>query len=249
MGAWSSNTAANRCAAVIYRGFEIQRRKPIETPIFRGNISKPIINDVVCIDAQSFFTWPISSICFRNIVGHGLIKLILSARGYGFIGELSRPRLSDWFSIGKGFPLKSCREGNNTSCYDPCSGSSVQEYKMESVSFICPRGTSEGYERTLRANYLLPHQSSLFLSSKPDQRRDSEIAEQRDGAEYFNPKFYFFATLFLFSVGSFLVGFGWWYAHNGNGPVGWGLGFWALVGVGVAVSVVVFGLKCCQNAQ
>ena len=54
-------------------------------------------------------------------------------------------------------------------------------------------------------------------------------------------------SLFSF-FGSFLLGFGSWYAHYGDGPVGWGLLLWVIGGVGITASVAVFGLRCCQNA-
>jgi len=92
-------------------------------------------------------------------------------------------------------------------------------------------------DSSLRSYHLLSHQSGLlldfservlrsnrsFIVRAPDQDSYTKIAKKNNRTDNFSPKFYCFASAFLFLLSLFLIGFGWWYAHNGDGSVGWGL--------------------------
>src|ERR1700722_2025806 len=59
------------------------------------------------------------------------------------------------------------------------------------------------------------------LVSTPDQDREGRVDEENKKSRYFGPKFHRLSSIFLFLLGSFLVGKGWWNAHYGKRAV-WG---------------------------
>jgi hypothetical protein len=72
----------------------------------------------------------------------------------------------------------------------------------------------------------------------------SSIQSQDYDANYFNPKFNCLASILLFFIGTFLIGFGWW-DHYGDRPVWKGI---ALTCIGFVVNVfavVVLTSYCC----
>jgi hypothetical protein len=89
---------------------------------------------------------------------------------------------------------------------------------------------------------------SRFLVGAPHQNGEGSVDDEYESANEFDAEFYCFSSLPLFPFSTFLLGFGWWCAQYGQGSVGWGLSLWCIGGIGIVTSMVVLGLRCCQNA-
>jgi hypothetical protein len=89
---------------------------------------------------------------------------------------------------------------------------------------------------------------SSFLVCAVHQGRESSVNEQNKSAEHFNSKFYRLASLCLLALGLLLFGWGWWNTDHGEIPIWRVLLLMAIGGCMVSISILVFGLHCCQNS-
>jgi len=160
VGAWTSSTASDRGGAVIRWRFETQRRKPVVTYIARSGISEPIIDGVMCVNAQAFFSRPINAAGFWYSMRHWIVKIVLAARCDRLIRKMNLPRFAYRFSVWKRFSLQSRGKIDNFASYS--IGAVVNKREVEHVAVGYPVWAGEAYERTLSSGQLLLLERSLL---------------------------------------------------------------------------------------
>jgi hypothetical protein len=88
---------------------------------------------------------------------------------------------------------------------------------------------------------------SSLLVSAPDQDREKSIYDEDDSSTNLKSEFYCRTSFLFFIFGFFLYGWGWWNAEYGDRPIWIVLSALAGGSCMIGISVLVFGLRCCQH--